>query len=192
MAEHALRQWARTNFTEAIGQPISARNAERAVYNWAVQTTRLKGQDSSWENSRFRKRYKDKAMCISQELKRGEAVKVTLNCSEQGVKLNIGTQPQLVYRIKHKQVESRDLATMDPDQLWPEGPYANAVFKIKEKELRFEKAKALFDEGYTGLLQCKKCKSNKTDYYTLQTRSADEPATVYASCKNCGNRWKFH
>ena len=41
-----------------------------------------------------------------------------------------------------------------------------------------------------GLLQCNRCRSKKTSYYELQTRSADEPATVFASCRACGKRWK--
>jgi transcription elongation factor S-II len=47
------------------------------------------------------------------------------------------------------------------------------------------------EADYTGILTCRKCKSNKTEYYQMQTRSADEPMTTYANCKACGNRWKF-
>ena len=42
-----------------------------------------------------------------------------------------------------------------------------------------------------GIFQCKKCKSRKTEYYSLQTRSADEPMTNFITCINCGNRWKM-
>lgn len=37
---------------------------------------------------------------------------------------------------------------------------------------------------------CRKCKSNKTSHYALQTRSSDEPMTVFVNCINCGNRWR--
>lgn len=40
------------------------------------------------------------------------------------------------------------------------------------------------------LLQCKKCKQKKCSYTELQTRSADEPMTVFAHCLTCGYRWK--
>lgn len=37
--------------------------------------------------------------------------------------------------------------------------------------------------------QCNKCKKRKCTYYELQTRSADEPMTIFIHCLNCGNRW---
>lgn len=42
-----------------------------------------------------------------------------------------------------------------------------------------------------GQFTCGKCKTNKTTYYQMQTRSADEPMTTFVRCLNCGNRWKF-
>eukprot|EP01121_Diplochlamys_sp_Union-15-3_P017732 TRINITY_DN6303_c0_g1_i3.p1 TRINITY_DN6303_c0_g1~~TRINITY_DN6303_c0_g1_i3.p1 ORF type:complete len:348 (-),score=73.88 TRINITY_DN6303_c0_g1_i3:27-1070(-) len=44
--------------------------------------------------------------------------------------------------------------------------------------------------GTCELFTCGKCKGNKTTYYQLQTRSADEPMTVFITCTICGNRWK--
>jgi len=41
------------------------------------------------------------------------------------------------------------------------------------------------------MFTCSKCKENKTTYFQLQTRSADEPMTTFVTCVNCGNRWKF-
>ena len=36
---------------------------------------------------------------------------------------------------------------------------------------------------------CTGCKERKCTYYELQTRSADEPMTVFIQCLNCGKRW---
>lgn len=41
-----------------------------------------------------------------------------------------------------------------------------------------------------GMFKCNKCKSQKTSYYQMQTRSADEPMTVFITCHNCYNRWR--
>ena len=42
-----------------------------------------------------------------------------------------------------------------------------------------------------GIFQCRKCGSKKTTYYSLQTRSADEPMTNFITCVMCKNRWKM-
>jgi DNA-directed RNA polymerase subunit M/transcription elongation factor TFIIS len=36
---------------------------------------------------------------------------------------------------------------------------------------------------------CLRCKTSKTEYYELQTRSADEPMTLFLTCVNCKNKW---
>lgn len=40
------------------------------------------------------------------------------------------------------------------------------------------------------LFTCSRCKSIKTTSTQKQTRSADEPMTVFVFCKDCGYRWK--
>lgn len=45
-------------------------------------------------------------------------------------------------------------------------------------------------KGAQGLFECGKCHSRKTTNYQKQTRSADEPMTVFVSCLNCRNRWR--
>jgi transcription elongation factor S-II len=40
------------------------------------------------------------------------------------------------------------------------------------------------------LFTCGRCKSVKTTSTQKQTRSADEPMTVFVLCLNCGKRWK--
>jgi len=42
-----------------------------------------------------------------------------------------------------------------------------------------------------GQFPCGKCRSKKTTYFQMQTRSSDEPMTTYVTCNNCSNRWKF-
>ena len=41
-----------------------------------------------------------------------------------------------------------------------------------------------------GFFKCGRCKSMKTTYFQMQTRSADEPMTVFVSCLSCGRNWK--
>jgi len=42
----------------------------------------------------------------------------------------------------------------------------------------------------TDRFRCSQCKKKLCSYYELQTRSADEPMTIFVSCLNCGHKWK--
>jgi len=208
--EHALREYARTGFTRALGAGVAARNCERSVYNWAVQQTREMQDDPSWENRLFRWRYKQKAFGLLRELERGPMVAANLQVADGRVALGLSVVPQLVQRIQRKELDSKNLARYPADVLWPEGPYAKKAYDLKSKDLAMEAAKAK-EEDYSGQFKCGKCKSTKTTYYQMQTRSADEPMvsslllflvlfalrtnalalqTTYVTCKTCGNRWK--
>lgn len=84
--------------------------------------------------------------------------------------------------------------------------------EIKEYDIVFFDSKDMFTERYDEIIQeynnnlpkyteeveqpdgmhfCGRCKSYKTTYYQLQTRSADEPMTTFVSCTKCNNRWKY-
>lgn len=41
-----------------------------------------------------------------------------------------------------------------------------------------------------GFNRCLKCKGTNVQYSQLQTRSLDEPATIFYFCQDCKNRWK--
>jgi DNA-directed RNA polymerase subunit M/transcription elongation factor TFIIS len=208
--EHALREYARTGFTRALGAGAAARNCERSVYNWAVQETRGVQDDPSWENRLFRARYKQKAFGLLKELERGPEVSTEIQVVGDKVSLDVRIVPQLVKRLQRKELDAKNLARYSADVLWPDGPYAKKAFDLKSKELAKEKAK-MKEEEYTGMFTCGRCKSKRTTFYLLQTRSADEPMvsslllflvlfaprtnapalqTAFITCMSCGNRWK--
>jgi DNA-directed RNA polymerase subunit M/transcription elongation factor TFIIS len=172
--EHALREYARTGFTRALGAGAAARNCERSVYNWAVQETRGVQDDPSWENRLFRARYKQKAFGLLKELERGPEVSTEIQVVGDKVSLDVRIVPQLVKRLQRKELDAKNLARYSADVLWPDGPYAKKAFDLKSKELAKEKAK-MKEEEYTGMFTCGRCKSKRTTFYLLQTRSADEP-----------------
>ena len=57
-------------------------------------------------------------------------------------------------------------------------------FNIKE-EITY-----VSNKNNDGLFKCRKCKTYNTTYYSLQTRSADEPMTNFITCQTCNTRWK--
>ena len=184
-----MREYARHAFADKLGAGAISRNAEISVLNWAVHTTRAMGQDASWENAVFRGYYKMKLTWLMHEMRREEKVGVALGVAGDRVQLSYVIEPQLPLRLKRKELDVKKLASYSSDVLWPAGPWSQALLKSREKDMAMEKAKAK-EEDYTGLFKCGKCKSTKTTYYQMQTRSADEPMTTYVTCTNCGNRWK--
>lgn len=188
--EHPLREFTRKKLAEWFGEGPGVRNAEKSVYNWAVKQVRDRGDQASWENRAFQRLYRGKVHALIQELRRAEMAQVDLEVAADGhVKVCIQSVPQLVCRLRHKELEMRKLATYTPEVLWPDGPWAKTMLKLRERDLQREKAKAV-EENYEGLFKCRKCKSLKTTYYQMQTRSADEPMTTYVTCTNCGHKWK--
>lgn len=57
-----------------------------------------------------------------------------------------------------------------------------------------EKDKAKYDRKATANIEmfCRTCKKKtKCSYYLMQTRSADEPMTMFVTCLECDARWKM-
>lgn len=187
--EHALRDFARTRLATHFISGVTVRNAEKSIYNWAVQQTRGQNDVASWENRLFRWRYKQKLIGLMSELDRAPVAEAELEVVGDRVNLKLKFVPQLVHRVQRKELDVKGVARYPPDVLWPEGPFSTAMFKLHQKDIALEAAKAK-EEDYEGLFKCGKCKSTKTSYYQMQTRSADEPMTTYVTCKGCGNRWK--
>ena len=52
-----------------------------------------------------------------------------------------------------------------------------------------EKYDELNDKAYTAIVRCRRCGSEEIAWEELQTRSADEAATLYCACTTCKNRW---
>lgn len=89
---------------------------------------------------------------------------------------------QLISDEKQKELEERKNKLMDANMLdW------EAQNEDKINEMCGIKGELL----QASLFTCGRCGSTKTTSTQKQTRSADEPMTVFVLCLNCGNRWKF-
>ena len=157
-----IREHVRSKFCELI--PELGRNMEKSLYNSVGAGI----PDTS--TALFASVYKSRFLGLMQNIKRN---------------------PEIVARIKSGDLKASRLADYAADVLEPNGRFAQMKMKKKEKELEIERNKALADEAYSGLLKCGRCKSMKTTYYQMQTRSADEPMTTYVTCLDCQHKWKF-
>lgn len=164
-----MREFAKTTITQYIGARL-AHNVEKSIFNEAIRSMNRTSDAPDWSNVRFRHMYKNIYVNILGLLK--------------------NPQCTLVDRLKSGEVQSSRLASLSAIEKWPDGPVARTVHELKIKE----DAKAVAsdpDNVPDGAFECRRCKSMKTTYYQLQTRSADEPMTTYVTCLKCNNKWKF-
>jgi len=90
----------------------------------------------------------------------------------------------LVKAIKNKKIDPLKIAYLRPDELNP-SKYEKI---LKKKEIIEFKKK---NKASTNAYKCSKCKKRKCTVTQKQTRSADEPATTFVSCLECGHSFSF-
>ena len=138
-----------------------AKNLEIGVFNYTVKQSKVKKIVKKWDNSYFAQIYIDRTRTIFYNL--------TNKTLLQSIMTN-EIKPQHFANMTHQE--------MDMDK-WKD---------MIEKKHQRDKSKTE-ERMIEGAFKCKKCGSEKTSYYQMQTRSADEPMTTFVQCE-CGNRWK--
>lgn len=103
--------------------------------------------------------------------------------------------PEFILSVVSGQLHVNDLSAMDVKEM-----ASSEVKKQRQKWMENSKMSLMDEKTYNkytgkqlqdGILKCPKCKSLKTEYVEVQTRSADEPTTKKCLCNNCNYRWKF-
>jgi len=79
-------------------------------------------------------------------------------------------------------VVPEELAFLKPHELSPER-YKNIIEKKAYEHNQKKKGSKIFS--------CKKCKQSNCEITQKQTRSADEPATTFVKCLECGFTFRF-
>lgn len=139
-------------------------NLEKGIFNYTLKEAANRKVVKKWDNPYFTQLYVDHLRSIYTNLKNKELIEM-INTSK--------IKPHEIAFMTHQE--------MRPD-IWKE------LIEIKQKKdmLKFENNM----EASTDTFTCRKCKSRKCSYYQLQTRSADEPMTLFVSCLDCGARFK--
>jgi DNA-directed RNA polymerase subunit M/transcription elongation factor TFIIS len=93
----------------------------------------------------------------------------------------------------HEILQASNLSPSAPfDEAFLENLSGHASFRdsVHEASQQIQNAlKASRKERSAGFITCQKCKSADVDVDQVQTRSADEPMTLYALCCACGSKW---
>jgi len=93
---------------------------------------------------------------------------------------------RLLERIKDGELDLKELPFMTAYELCPENwkELADRQMQREQKLLEGNKGSA------TDRFKCNRCGKRECTYYEMQTRSADEPMTIFVNCLNCGKRWR--
>jgi transcription elongation factor S-II len=162
----------RTNITHKLhskiygtGGPLNkcAVNLERGIYNSALKEADRSRIVKKWTNKQFMLLYVNRLRSVMMNL-----------------------SGNILEGIRTHAIVASDVAFMTHQELAPERWAALIDAKTKRDKNKFETNIA----AATDIFTCRKCKQKQCTYYQMQTRSADEPMTVYVSCCLCGNRWK--
>ncbi|AGE57812.1 transcription elongation factor S-II [Acanthocystis turfacea Chlorella virus NTS-1] len=142
---------------------------EKASWNYSVDFCRKREIVLNWSNFAFRNIYTQKIL---------------------SVRYNIRLRPDILEQMKAGTASIKQFVYAKPYEICPE-KWEEAFEQAAKRTLRFSDASCIDPDSMPdGMLQCRKCGSKKTSYYEMQTRSCDEPMTVYARCHACTNRWK--
>jgi DNA-directed RNA polymerase subunit M/transcription elongation factor TFIIS len=72
--------------------------------------------------------------------------------------------------------------------IWKQA-YEEEQQKIKKT---LEQRETISSGSSQHFIKCRKCKSDHVDVEQKQTRSADEPMTLFCQCRQCGTRFVMH
>ena len=150
--------------SDLIEKEKIAMNLEKAVFNYAIKEATSRKIIKKWENPHFAQLYIDRLRTIINNL----------------------TNPEILSQLESGELPPQTLAFMTHQEMKPERWSELIAQKTKRDASKFD----MNIEASTDMYTCKKCRSKKCTYYERQTRSADEPATIFVTCLDCGKHWK--
>jgi transcription elongation factor S-II len=142
---------------------------EAAIFKKSMETANIEEIRKTWNNQAFRDVYLAVARRIVGNLSPSSYIQ----------------NKNLWLRFSTGELTIEDIVKQNYYELCPENWQQMVDRQAKREQIQLE---GDFSRA-TDKWMCHGCKQRKCTYYELQTRSADEPMTIFIHCLNCNKRW---
>jgi len=143
---------------------------ETGIFRSTMETCRMNDCWRRWENPEFQAHYEVIAIRTITNLDPTSYVKNT----------------ELLGSVLSKTISIEEVPFLPMTELFPEKWKAMVEHQVKQEKQTLEGDKDMA----TDMFKCTRCGKRQCTYYELQTRSADEPMTIFIRCISCGKQWR--
>ena len=150
---------------EILGNHKNSSNLEKGIFNYTLKEAERRKVIKKWDNAGFVQIYTSHLRSIIQNINKNTHILDQINDET--------IQPHVVAFMTHQELR--------PEK-WDE--------LIKRKSIIDQNKFEGNIEASTDTFTCRKCKSKKCTFMSVQCKSSDEPMTIFVTCLECGNRWK--
>lgn len=150
---------------------LQIKDAEVGVYNWVLNKADQLTIPRKWNNPLFRSLYVSKAKSVACNLDNGCYVK----------------NNRLEERLNDSEFLPHNIAAMTADHVFPERWREVIEKKIRRDEYITNARPPSMTDQY----KCSRCKRRECSFMELQTRSCDEPMSLFIQCLSCGHHWRM-
>jgi transcription elongation factor S-II len=158
------------NFLKDQFSEEQIRSLEKNIFEASYQFAQKNYVVRNWKSTHFVEIYKQNFRSVISNIHQDSPVK------------NL----RLLHRVKEGEFELSAIPFMTSYEMFPEKWFdlKDKLMQREQKILEGNKSRA------TDQFKCRRCNKRECTYYELQTRSADEPMTIFITCLNCGKEWR--
>ena len=166
----SIRDKSVSKIDAVIGDMYKSRIIEKSIFNYCIDYTIKNNISRNWENRLFKNLYINKLISVYSNIKCDSYIQ----------------NKYFLQKINSEGFDLDNISNMSRYDIFPDRWKHLIEEKIRKDKILSE----MKPHAMTYQIQCNKCKSRKCSYYAMQTRSADEPMTMFMTCLNCNSRWK--
>lgn len=168
--EDKIRSKSVDKLTNIINDKYKSLLIEKSIYNYCIEYSLKRNISRNWKDNRFKHLYINKLISVYSNLS-----------PEMYIENNY-----LIDLIKNDKINLEKIAYMPRYEIFPDRWNYLIEEKIKKDKILNE----MKPNEMTDQIRCNRCGGRKCSYYAMQTRSADEPMTLFITCLSCHSKWK--